>query len=376
MICKKAMKIAMGVGMVLCATSSFAGVTNSFDTATTGAMSIDGWFGNGTVEVGNPSYAKPVGAPIATTLNPSINTLLVEGEVICSNAVSGTSSVSDFLIFIPEPSDELGTEELDGAKVAIAAGTNWVDQAETKVKLCLYCKDGENAAAWHEIAEVTTSTWLRVTLAFKDDRCRVSLDGEPVVNTFGYAASSGDTTDGPWYKLASTGNNSVQSLSFIGCAKLDDVVIKDSFAEDAFPATAVATLDSDSPAIDGETVRYNDLNKWGMTSDELVAQWSVQVGETGMTVGEKLLCGLDPTTTTKFEPLTITPTGANTANITFPCEDASKKTRYSLGAEGGTAVFTDGASSITVENGVATAGITLAPAQGSKVVKFWLVATR
>ena len=173
--------------------------------------------------------------------------------------------------------------------------------------------------------------------------------------------------------MAGSGN-SVQSLSFIGCAKLDDVVIKDSFAEDAFPATAVAKLNPEVP--ESETVRYNDLNKWGWTVADLNGKLDDPVANTGMTVGEKLLCGLDPTTTTKFEPLTITPTGVNTATITFPCEDASKKTRYELGAEGGTAVFTGGASSITVENGVATAGITLAPAQGSKVVKFWLVATR
>lgn len=367
MICKKAMKIAMGVGMVLCATASFAGVTNSFDTAATGAMSIAGWFGDGTVEEGNPSYAKSVGAPIATTSNPSTKTLLVEGSVICSNeTVSATSSVSDFLIFIPEPSDELGTDELEGAKVAIAAGTNWVDQAETKVKLCLYCKDGENVAAWHEIAEVTTSTWLRVTLAFKDDRCRVSLDGEPVHNNIGYKTSTDTNTGGgAWYNLAGTGN-SVQSLSFIGCAKLDDVVIKDSFAEDAFPATAVATLTGD------ETVRYNDLNKWGWTVTDLQGKLGDTVPGTGMTVAQKLLCGLDPTTETKFEPLTITPTSVNTATITFPCEDDTKTGRYRLEAEGGTAAFT---GEIAVENGVATAGIRLTPAEGSKVVKFWLKAT-
>lgn len=364
MICKKAIKIAMGVGMVLCATASFAAVEQGFESASVGAINISGWSGDGIVTNVAPTYNKPVGAPIVSDSNS--NTLLVEGEVICSNAGSGTSSVSDFLIYIPELSDELGTDELAGAKVAIAAGTELFDG---KIPLMLYCTNN-NAAAWVKISTVESNTWLRVTLVFENNRCRVSLDGEPVVNTFGYAASSGDTTGGAWYKLAGTGN-SVQSLSFIGCAKLDDVVIKDSFAEDAFLPGAVAELEGKN-----ETVSYNNLNKWGMTSDELVAQWSVQVGETGMTVGEKLLCGLDPTTTTKFEPLTITPTGANTATITFPCEDASKKTRYSLAYEGGTAVFTGGASSITVENGVATAGITLAPAQGSKVVKFWLVATR
>lgn len=373
MICKKAMKIAMGVGMVLCATTSFAAVEQGFESASVGAINISGWSGDGIVTNVAPTYNKPVGAPIASDSNS--NTLLVEGEVICSNSGSGTSSVSDFLIFIPEPSDELDDEGLTDAKIAIAAGTT---ESNGIVPLCLYCTTNGTNKGWGVIGSVSTGTWVRVTLAFTNGFCRVSIDGEPAKSSFGYTAASDSaaptgTSTGAWYKLAGTGN-SVQSLSFIGCAKLDDVVIKDSFAENAFLATAVATLNLGET--ENETVSYNNLNKWGMTSDELVAQWSVQVGETGMTVGEKLLCGLDPTTTTKFEPLTITPTGANTATITFPCEDASKKTRYSLGAEGGTAVFTDGASSITVENGVATAGITLAPAQGSKVVKFWLVATR
>lgn len=368
MICKKAMKIAMGVGMVLCATASFAARTQDFES---GSLDTGIWTGDGgTIEAGNPSYAKPVGAPIATAETPSTKTLLVEGEVICANTPTADgSSVSDFLIFIPEPSDELDDEGLTDAKIAIAAGTAMTGD---QVPLCLYCKTNGTDKGWGEIGAVSTGTWVRVTLAFTNGFCRVSIDGEPAKSSFGYTAASDSaaptgTSTGAWYKLAGTGD-SVLSLSFIGCAKLDDVVIKDSFADDAFPATAVATLTGD------ETVRYNDLNKWGWTVTDLQGKLGDTVPGTGMTVAQKLLCGLDPTTTTKFEPLAITPTGANTATIRFPCEDASKKTRYELGAEGGTAVFTGGASSITVENGVATAGITLAPDQGSKVVKFWLKA--
>ena len=40
MICKKAMKIAMGVGMVLCATTSFAAVEQGFESASVGAIHI------------------------------------------------------------------------------------------------------------------------------------------------------------------------------------------------------------------------------------------------------------------------------------------------------------------------------------------------
>lgn len=366
MICKKAMKIAMDVGMVLCATASFAKVTENFE------GTIDAGWSDGTADAvveDNSQYGGEVGYPISGSHTKILN---LEGEVSYTNSPEGTptSSISDFLIFIPEPSDELDGEDLGNAKVAIAAGTNWVDQAKTQVKLCLYCKEGESAAAWHEIAEVTTSTWLRVTLVFKDNRCRVSLDGEPVVKTFGYAASSGDAAGGPWYNLASTGNNSVQSLSFIGCAKLDDVVIKDAFEEIIFPADVSPKMAN----MPGETVNYNDLNKWGVTSDELNKNYN-QVypnGNTsGMTVAQKLECGLDPTSDTKFGPTNVVGKAANIATIKFPCDDPSKTYRYSVAAQGATATLGE----VKVENGTATADVTFSGASG-KVITFWLEADR
>ncbi len=370
MINQKTLKIAMGIGMVLCASASFARVEEGFESATEGAIAgISGWTGDGIVTNVGPTYTKSVGTPIGGNTNSK--TLLVEGEVTCVNSASGTeTSVSDFLVYIPELSDELETAGLDNAKIAVAAGTKL---SNDKIPLMLYCcKADSDTATWTQIAEVDSNTWYRVTLVFKGSRCRVSLDGEPVKSASGYTASTGGTTGGAWYDLANTQSNlGIASLSFIGCAKLDDVVIKDAYEEDAaFPANVVATLVGK-----GETVSYNNLNKWNMTASDLLSNWDNVLNQTsGMTVGNKLLCGLDPTTATKFEPLNVTPTGANTATITFPCEDASKTTRYSLVAEGGEAVFTGGTTSITVSEGVATANITLTPAEGSKVVKFWLKA--
>lgn len=370
MISQKTLKIAMGVGMVLCATASFAGVSEGFESATDGAIgtNIPDWAGDGIVTNVGPTYAKTVGTPRGEATNSK--TLLVEGEVTCANTATTaetTASVSDFLVYIPELSDELETDGLTDAKIAIAAGTAL---SNDKIPLMLYCKAAAGeTASWVQIKEVDSNTWYRVTLVFKDSRCRVSLDGEPVKSASGYTASTGVTTGGAWYDLANTQSNlGIASLSFIGCAKLDDVVISAYTEDAAFLDTAVAT-------VNGESVSYNNLNKWNMTASDLSSNWDTVLNQTsGMTVGNKLLCGLDPTTATKFEPLTVTPTGANTATITFPCEDASKTKRYSLVAEGGTAVFTGGATSITVSEGVATANITLTPATGSKVVKFWLKA--
>jgi len=363
--------------MVLCASASFAEVSQGFESATDGAIgtNIPDWTGDGIVTNVGPTYAKTVGTPRGEATNSK--TLLVEGEVTCANTATTTeTSISDFLIFIPEPSDELGTDdELAGAKVAIAAGTT---ESNGIVPLCLYCTTNGTNKGWGVIGSVSTGTWVRVTLVFTNGFCRVSIDGEPAKSSFGYtAASDSAARTGAWYKLAGTGN-SVQSLSFIGCAKLDDVVIKDSFEGIAFPATAVATLHSDSQEIEGETVRYNDLNKWGMTSSELVAQWSQQVGTTGMTVGEKLECGLDPTTDTKFEPVSITKTSAAEATISFPCDDSTKTGRYKIVITGGTcnnATVVTGATTDGCEAG--RAKITLSNLnQTAPVMTFKLVAER
>ncbi len=330
MICKKAMKIAMGVGMVLCATASFAEVTENFE-GTIGAGWSDGT--SAAVVEDNSQYggSDSVGYPISGDHTKILN---VEGEVSCTNSPDGTptSSISDFLIFIPEPSDELDDEGLTDAKIAIAAGTT---ESNGIVPLCLYCTTNGTNKGWGVIGSVSTGTWVRVTLAFTNGFCRVSINGEPAKSSYGYPAlDSGSQGNGAWYKLAGGTGNSVQSLAFIGCAKLDDVVIKDSFADNAFSATAVAKLNPEVP--ESETVRYNDLNKWGWTVADLNDKLDDPVANTGMTVGEKLLCGLDPTTETKFEPVSITKTSAAEATITFPCDDPTKTGRYKIEITGGT----------------------------------------
>lgn len=372
MICKKAMKIAMGVGMVLCATASFAEVTENFE-GTIGNGWSDGT--SAAVVEDNSQYggSDSVGYPISGDHTKILN---VEGEVSCTNSPEGTptSSISDFLIFIPEPSDELDDEGLTDAKIAIAAGTNWVD--ETTVKLCLYCKAGTAATAdWLEIANVKTSTWVRVTLVFENNRCRVSLDGEPVHNGSGYKTSAADAgSNGAWYNLANVPegtDRSIASLSFIGCAKLDDVVIKDSFAEDAF--TTDATL------LAGEKASYNNLNKWGMTVFDVTNKWNTVLNKTsGMKVGEKIACGYDPNSDTKFVPVSITKTEAGQAKIKFPIESTSESelARYSVTVEGGSATTIGDAEPVDGEPGFATIELTgIKYSENSNVIKFILKAS-
>lgn len=373
MIGKKTLKIAMGVGMVLCASASFAGVSEGFESATDGAIgtNIPDWTGDGIVTNVGPTYAKTVGTPRGEATNSK--TLLVEGEVTCANTATTaetTASVSDFLINIPELSDELEADGLDNAKIAVAAGIELVGD---KIPLMLYCKAGSaTAATWEQIATVDSNTWYRVTLVFKDKRCRVSLDGEPVTNVFGYTASTGGTTGGAWYNLASVPSNlAIGSLSFIGCATLDDVVIKDEFTDDAF--TTDATL------LAGEKASYNNLNKWGMTVFDVTNNWNTVLNETsGMTVGQKIACGYDPNSATKFEPVSITKTEPGQATIKFPIESTAELGRYKVVLDGGKAAGKSEVGDATdAGGGLAEINLSnLTYNQGSTVIKFTLKAEK
>ena len=376
MICEKTIKIAMGVSMVLCAGASFAATSESFEGSTLGSnvwYGDGGSFSNETVAVGAVGN---VGFPIANVTHDTV--YFVEGTVVCSNGTaSADSSTSDFLVNISECSDELETEGLAGAKIALAAGTT-NDQTSAElaaglIPLCIYCKRPDaDEASWNKIGAVTNGGWARITLAFENSRCRVSLNGEPVKNdNFGWTASTGGSSGGAWYNLASTpGSLKIASLEFIGCAKLDDVVINDSFTEITFPENAVATLDNETTG--GETVSYNALNEWGMTSTEVASNWGNVLNEkSGMTVAEKIECGLNPKSDTKFEPKEIVAKSANVATVKFPCEDPSKSNRYSVVAEGATATL----GSVSVVNGEATADITFSNVS-SKVITFWLKAEK
>lgn len=334
MICKKAMKIAMGVGMVLCATASFAAVSQQgFENVTDDAfVNLSGWTGDGTIQ---SDTLTAIGA--GRLLSSSSKSLLVEGTVLCTNSTgnAGSEAQADFLINVAEQSDELS--ELEGdVKIAIAAGTNMTGVAEGEVPLCVYCKDSAGVVDWFDLATVRTDKWTRVTLAFDyvNGYCRVSINGEPVVTPNGVRSMANQTSPGAWYRLVSNAtDDKVQSLSFEGVAQVDDVDIQESIDEAADFANSPAAELSNS-----ETISYALLNKLGLSKDTLVESenWNMLVGDSGMTVGQKLECGLDPTTDTKFEPVSMTKTSATEATITFPCDDTSKTGRYKIVITGGT----------------------------------------
>ena len=380
MICKKAMKIAMGVGMVLCATASFAAVSQQgFENVTDDAfVNLSGWTGDGTIQ---SDTLTAIGA--GRLLSSSSKSLLVEGTVLCTNSTgnAGSEAQADFLINVAEQSDELS--ELEGdVKIAIAAGTNMTGVAEGEVPLCVYCKDSAGVVDWFDLATVRTDKWTRVTLAFDyvNGYCRVSINGEPVVTPNGVRSMANQTSPGAWYRLVSNAtDDKVQSLSFEGVAQVDDVDIQESIDEAADFANSPAAELSNS-----ETISYALLNKLGLSKDTLVESenWNMLVGDSGMTVGQKLECGLDPTTDTKFEPVSITKTSAAEATITFPCDDSTKTGRYKIVITGGNNKGTDdssdevtGATTVGCETG--RAKITLSNLkQTAPVMTFKLVAEK
>ncbi|MBR4893665.1 MAG: hypothetical protein IKZ36_00515, partial [Kiritimatiellae bacterium] len=224
------------------------------------------WSGDGVLKEETPSPLS-AGAPIGTKDDETAKVLELEGEVVCANE---TGKQVDFLLNVSSSSDELPAG-FEGVQIAVAVGTSetLADDDQTKVvPLMLYgVKKNELSAQWFGISSVKIGTWIRVTLDFDygAGRCKVSVDGIPVVSEDGSFKADGSGGKGAWYKLAVSENKEkIASLTFIGSAKIDDVVVNDEVSENRF-----ANIEKPIQIANGvtENVSLNDLKKWGITPD-------------------------------------------------------------------------------------------------------------
>jgi len=335
MVSKNSMKLFVGAGLMLAASGAFAAVSQTFTgtadaaVSTVSAAGAGTWAGDGTLKLVASAPTSPAGQPVSDS---GTIVLSVEGEVTCSNSGSGaTSSQADFLINISDPSEEF-PEDLGTLQIAVAAGTNVIEQTSgpAHVPLAVYCKPnngngGVGSEIWTNVTTVATGDWHRVTLAFDyaSGRCRLSLDGVPVVSAAGFLSTNGTNTAGSWYKLVSNGDTDyVESLTFRGVASVDDVVINESIAANSFTGATSVPVGDDHPIAN---VTYNDLNRWGIDGTDL----TLQLDNSGLTVAAKLECGLDPIDGKKFEAVAMTLNG-NAATFTLPAGIDMSKTTYTV----------------------------------------------
>lgn len=379
----KTTKLAVAVGSALLVGSSFAAVKEGFDDATAGAelsaLTSATWSGNGTITADTGTISSTSLKPISGN---SANLLAVAGTVTCANSASanGDGATADFLVNIAELSDELEIDNADTVQIAVAAGTSAKktdDMGDNDIPLCVYCKPASSSgfgnADWVTVGKLTKETWQRVTLAFNYTKgfCRVSLDGIPLVSDHGVKSADSTTAGGAWYKLAlatDSAQNRVSQLDFVGSAKIDDVVVADTFKEDDFGEAKTQIAVAEGVSVD---VSLNDLNKWGITPAQATTE---KLDNTDLTVAEKVSALLDPTDGSTLTPKTMAMTAANTATVTWPCalttSEDTVKNRIELQAVGGSATF----NSVTVDANTkeATGTVTITPDDNSKVVKFRL----
>lgn len=355
---KTIVKSVLGAGFALAAGVVFAtpDVSQTFDTAagttvdTIATGANEGWSGDGTVvDDGRVANIPTMGSAISA--DASTKCLAVAGTVSCTNkanVASATPYQADFLVNIAEACDELTTDGLTGAQIAVAAGTNIVtENSVDKVKICV-CYG--STPTWVETdALVPTGSWARVSLYFDytlgtAGKCRVAVNGQPAK----YNGSE-------YYDLIASSTH-VKQLDFVGVAKIDDVFIA-SGAE----KTTVPVAGSDM------AVNVATLAKYGVSTNTFAANGTVE--GSGMTISQKYEAGLALNDATKFEPIAMALPNATTATITVPYADNNGQS-YKVSVSDGTHSIDVDASN---ENGVLTFTIPTEDAEKNplgKVLKF------
>lgn len=248
--------------------------------------------------------------------------LSVTGEATRNSGIADTANQgqADFLVNISEASDAdtFSNDSAPGGdvQIAIAAGTEIINNS---IVLKIYCKpksgSGLGAASWIDGPSVAVGAWHRISLVFDyvNRLCKVSVDGVPYVSASGFlkANMSSDTDKkGAWYGLANNPtDNKITSLSFVGAAKVDDVVI------DAAETVTEKYSGDSSVDVDGLVVSSADLVKWGVDGTTIN---TVSLDDSRMTVAQKVVAGLDPTDGSTFTAKAMKMTDATTATIALP----------------------------------------------------------
>ena len=310
--CKTAVRASAVLAAIVMSGGAFAdeGISESFEGKTVGetltTSTISGLTGNGTYASGGAATAPAAGFPIpgasghATALEIAGTVTYAEGS---APAQTGASQV-DFM-FKVEATDELENPTGDDIRVALAVGTNAANTTTAPIKL--WCKTTSGGSAdWVDLAPaVTTGSWVRATLVldYSNNKCSVSLNGDPALN-------DGDK----WFYFANNGGSYVASITMVGSTMVDDLLVTHT-ALNSYNIPGGNTAVPGVPA--GSPVTYADLNKYGVTVADAVADNDVSGCGAGK-ISEKITAGLDPKSATKFEMQTMTSTSATAATITFP----------------------------------------------------------
>jgi hypothetical protein len=313
--CKTAVRASAVLAAIALSGGAFgagaAGDSYDFESGS-GDLSETGLTGNGTYATATTT-APAVGYPLPSSAHTKV--LEIAGTVTYTNSAaagditSGSSQV-DFM-FKVEPTDEL--ENPDGADIQVALAVGVTNATGTTAPILLWCKNVSGAASadWVTLKEsVTTGAWVRATLVLDysgtTKRCKISLDGDPVLNTH-------EGTE--WFYFAGTdvGQQFVKSISMVGSTQVDDLKVSyDALTEYAIPGGSTTVAASGQ----GSNVTYAYINKYGVTVEQATSPTPVNA-ESGLSVADKFAAGLDPKSATQFALQTMATTKSS-ATVTFP----------------------------------------------------------
>lgn len=275
------MKSFLTVGLAMAACAALAGVEKqTFNDSEIGTTLPTGFEGDGTIELKTEGGTDKV--------------LAVDGTVTCAN--EGTASQwgkTTFLVKAPEdataPADLPTAADIGGCQIAVATGAAATDGT---LKVMVY---QGGTTPWVEASGVTVAkgAWFTVVLDFDYSVSKVQV----LVNN----------TSAGWFPLVTKQamTSKIASLSFVGSTKVDDVSIAevDNVPVEALPADLqklnvnLATLG----------VSIEDINR------------STPVGNSGLTVAQKIESGLNPKDDSTFTATALAPAADGKLAITVPC---------------------------------------------------------
>ena len=315
--CKTAVRASAVLAAIALSGGAFAaaavGESYNFETdGTLGTSPYQALNGNGTIVADGYSYTARAGYPL--TADSHTKVLEIAGTVTYTNAgdtAATTSSQVDFM-FKVEPTDELENPTDGDSQVALAVGTNAANTTTAPIKLWCKTVSGSASADWVALKEAAaTGSWVRATLVLDysttPGRCKVSLDGDPVLNPQAEPGAQGSE----WFYFAGTASQAfVKSISMVGSTRVDDLKVSYDALNSYTMPTATSTI------ADGSAVTYDYINKYGVTVAEAQSSTPLNAAS-GMSVADKFAAGLDPKSATKFELQTMTTTKSQ-AVVTFP----------------------------------------------------------
>ena len=199
--CKTAVRASTLLAAIALSGGAFADAvaTDSYNFETDGTLGTSPYQalnGNGAVVADGYTYSARAGRPLTSDAHTKV--LEIAGTVTYTNAgesAANTSSQVDFM-FKVEPTDELENPDGTDVQVALAVGTNDVGTQTAPIKFWCKTVSGSASADWVTLkADAITGSWVRATLVLDysttPGRCKVSLDGDPVLNPQEEASDQG-----------------------------------------------------------------------------------------------------------------------------------------------------------------------------------------